>query len=648
MPAKNDIELGMSRAISRRDFVNGTAVAAGAGLMGGVPALTLGSLSGSNAAPSTEIYPPELTGMRGSGYPSAYSTGHAMRDGSFWAGAPRPIDTEERFDLVVVGAGISGLAAAYFYQKRHGFRKKILILDNHDDFGGHAKRNEFRTAGDLRISNAGSFNIYAGSDSTRFQREIYGDLGIDVAALAKTTVDPHFYARLGMGQSVFFDKETFGADQLLKDPAPWTDFTFLYAPNRPLDAEARWAGFMADAPLAPEVKRDLFRLYHERRDYLPQLSGDEKVEKLNNMSYQDYLVQIVGCHPMVCTYLRDRTYGSGRGLSSTTALSAHERFGLPGFDGLNLPKAAQVDDGVEYHFPEGNATVARLLVRKLVPGALPGMTLEDSILARVNYAALDSRTNAVRIRLNSTVVHAQNQSSRSGGEVAVSYMQGGKLYTTRTSQCVLACWNYLIPYLCPEMSAEQKLALSYNVHTPNLWVNVWLRQWRPFHAAGTCFINAPGSYYASLILEQPVSIGGYRHSQSPEDPIVMTMLRGYERPGLPIKEQFRLGRAEMYATSFETFERNAREQLGRTLGPHGFDPAEDILGLTVNRWGHGYAYWYSPLYDDFLKNGGEPPHLRARRPFGNITIANTASGADDTTELAIDMAARAVNELAQL
>jgi spermidine dehydrogenase len=313
---------------------------------------------------------------------------------------------------------------------------------------------------------------------------------------------------------------------------------------------------------------------------------------------------------------------------------------------LNSPNPVATE-GVEYHFPEGNATVARLLVRKLVPGSLPGRTLEDSILSRLDYARLDQRGNATRIRLDSTVVQVQNREQASHAHVAVSYMQGGKLYVTRAAKCVLACWNYLIPYLCPEMPPEQKTALRYNVHTPNLWVNVWLRQWRPFQKAGTNFINAPGSYYASLILEQPVSIGGYRHSQSPDDPTVMTMLRGYEHPGLHIKEQFRLGRAEMYATSFETFERNAREQLARTLGPQGFDPADDILGLTVNRWGHGYAYWYSPLYDDFLKNGGEPPHLRARRPFGHVTIANTASGADDSTELAIDMAARAVSELAR-
>jgi spermidine dehydrogenase len=104
----------------------------------------------------------------------------------------------------------------------------------------------------------------------------------------------------------------------------------------------------------------------------------------------------------------------------------------------------------------------------------------------------------------------------------------------------------------------------------------------------------------------------------------------------------------MYETSFETYEREARKQLSAMLGPYGFDPAKDILGLTVNRWGHGYSYWYSALYDDFLINGGEAPHLRARKPFGQITIANTDSGGTDSTNLAIDMAHRAVNELESL
>jgi len=286
------------------------------------------------------------------------------------------------------------------------------------------------------------------------------------------------------------------------------------------------------------------------------------------------------------------------------------------------------------------------LVRKLVPGALSGKTLPDSMLARLDYSTLDRPGQSCRIRLNSTAVKVENL-KRDGviTGVRVAYSRDGKLYQTEAAGCVMACWNFMIPYLCPEMPAEQKAALAYNVHTPNLWVNVWLRNWKPFKKAGINFINAPNGYFSQIILEQPVSVGGYQHSQTPEDPIVLTMLRAYVRPGLPIKDQFRLGRAEMYGTTFEDFEREARNQLGRALGPYGFDPKQDILGITVNRWGHGYSYWYSALYDEFLKTNEEPPHLRARVPFGKITIANTDAAGICGTGLAIDMAHRAVNEL---
>ncbi|WP_428332965.1 FAD-dependent oxidoreductase [Novosphingobium sp.] len=631
----SDKDLGMHRPIQRRDFLNG-ALVSGAALM------TPGGFARARTNPGP--YPPALTGMRGSGYPAAYSTGHALRDHTF-APTGRASETADSYDLIVVGGGISGLAAAWFYQQRHGGNARVLIIDNHDDFGGHAKRNEFGEGAKMRLSNAGSFNIFADDHDSGAHVDLYRTLGIDIAALARDTVDPGFYARMGMGQGVFFDRETFGRDVLLPDPAPWTDFSFLYSPNVPPDADARWARFMADAPLPARAKADIHRLYHAKTDYLAGMSTEEKVRRLDAMSYADYLTGPAGCDAQVVAYLRDRTFGSGRGLSSTTALSAHQRFGLPGFAGLGLLAAYDTDEsGTSYHFPEGNATVARLLVGRLIPGALRARDPATSMLERVDYTRLDDPGNPTRLRLNATAYHVAN----TPGGVEVSYTLGGvegRLHTTRAKHCVLACWNYVIPYICPDLPAPQREALAYNVKTPNLWVNVWLNNWRAFHQAGTCYMNAPGSYYASLILEQPVSIGGYAHSATPDDPTVMTMLRGYETPGLPIKDQFRLGRAEMYATTFDTFERETRTQLARSLGAHGFDPARDIAGLTVNRWGHGYSYWYSPLYDDFLKTGGPPPHLAARQRFGAITIANTDSGGTDTTELAIDMAARAVAEL---
>jgi spermidine dehydrogenase len=632
--AHGDAGLGMNSDIPRYDIVDGKASLIRRPL----------PLAGMDAGADDPGYPPALTGMRGSGVPRAYLNGHALREGWLMDALPKAAVDPQHYDLVVVGGGISGLAAAYFFQKRWGKDKKVLILDNHDDFGGHAKRNEFTIGGDTRLSNAGSFNIY--EPGTDAERELFADIGVDVGALARDNVDTGFYFRQGMGQSVFFDRENFGADTLLKDPAPWTDFVFLYSPNVPPDADARWAAFMRDAPLPEAVRQDIYRLYHDRVDYLLGLTVEQKVEKLTYMSYADFVTQVAKCDPMVVTYLRDRVFGSGRGLDATTALAGYMR-NLPGLDGMNLPPRRE--RAARYHFPEGNATIARLLVRKLVPQALPGNSVADSMTQRVDYSKLDRPSNTARIRLNSTVVNVRNvtRAGQDGGQdgVDIVYMTDDQVHRVKADRCVLACWFHVIPYLCPDMPLEQREALHYNVHVPNLWVNVWLRNWEAFKRAGACLINAPMGYYASLALEFPVSVGDHKHSQSPEQPTKLSMLRGYGSPGLHIKDQFRLGRIEMYETTFETYEREARKQLQATLGPYGFDAARDIAGITVNRWGHGYSYWYSPLYDDFLKQGGEPPHLRARKRFGRITVANTDAGGTDTTALAISMASRAVDEL---
>ena len=593
-------------------------------------------------------YPPARTGLRGSGYPGAYTVGHELRDGQFWAHAANETDTGESYDLVVVGGGISGLAAAYFYRQVHGSKARVLVLDNHDDFGGHAKRVQYGEGAKLRISNGGTFWI----------EEPYGpvaltllhELGIDPEKYQRENTDPGFYARLGMGQGVFFDQETFGADKLLPDPAPWTDFMALYEPNVPSDQEARWRRFRAEAPLAENVKRDLYRLYMESHDYLPGLSIEQKIEKLKATSYPDFLTKIAGCDPMVVTYLRDRPFGSAAGLDQFSAYRASGYRHLPGLYGMGLPPYRML--GPFAHLPDGNATVARLLVRQLVPAALPGSTLEDSILTPVDYRALDHADAPVRIRLNSTAVKVQNVATAQfqafgygepgvdGDEVQVSYAHAdNQLYRVRARHCILACWNYLIRYIVPDLPATQKAALAQNVKVPNLWVNVWLRNWRAFHKAGVNLINAPNSYYASIFLQGPVSVGGYSHSKNPDEPTVLTMLHAFIRPGMPPDVQHRLGRLDMYATSLDTFRHEAFRQLDRMLAPYGFRSDRDIADITVNRWGHGYTWWAD------APEGETPYHIRGRQPFGRISIANTDAAGDDSTQDAIEQAYRAVHEV---
>jgi spermidine dehydrogenase len=229
----------------------------------------------------------------------------------------------------------------------------------------------------------------------------------------------------------------------------------------------------------------------------------------------------------------------------------------------------------------------------------------------------------------------------------VAYAQsrgGGKVWRVRAHDCVLANWNMMIPYLVPELPAAQKGALHSLVKCPLVYTNVALRNWTSFHRLGIARVYAPGSWHTGLNLSPAVNIGSYRSARSPEEPIVIRMMRAPARPGLSEYDQNRAGRMELLQTSFETFERNIRDQLARTLGPGGFDPARDIEGIAVNRWPHGYAPEYNSLWDrDFDADHG--PNLIARKRFGRIAIANSDSGYAAYTDCAIDQAHRAVGEL---
>ena len=161
---------------------------------------------------------------------------------------------------------------------------------------------------------------------------------------------------------------------------------------------------------------------------------------------------------------------------------------------------------------------------------------------------------------------------------------------------------------------------------------------------GVAQIYAPGSYYSSLALNQVVDIGGYASVRSPDEPVLVHLERVPVAPGLPEREQHRIGRQDILATSFETYERNIRDQLDRMLGPGGFDAKRDVAAITVNRWPHGYTYEYNPLFDPDWPPG-EAPHELGRARFGRITIANSDAGAAAFTNQAIDEANRAVEEL---
>jgi spermidine dehydrogenase len=270
----------------------------------------------------------------------------------------------------------------------------------------------------------------------------------------------------------------------------------------------------------------------------------------------------------------------------------------------------------------------------------------DVVLAKANYSKLDSSSSPVKIRLNSTAVRVRHVGdAASAKEVEVAYARGGKVYTAKAKNCILACWHVVIPYICQDLPQKQRDALASAQKIPLLYTNVALRNWTSFQKLNANSVYAPGCYHTRMTLDLPVSIGGYECARKPEEPIVVHMMKTPCRPGRPSREQHTLGRIELFNTTFETMERKIREQLARTLGGGGFDPARDIAAITVNRWPHGYAYEYNSLMDSFWLEGGELPCEIARKTFGRIAIANADAGAYAYTDEAINQAWRAVGEI---
>ena len=644
-----DKDLGMDRAITRRDFLNGVAVTAGGAIL---PPHILAALKDDlDPEKSGSYYPPALTGLRGS-HVGSFEVAHSIRDKEFWQNAPKPIETNEKFDLIIVGGGISGLSAAHFFRKANP-GARILILENHDDFGGHAKRNEFKIGDRTLLCFGGTFSIQSPAPYSTVARSLVEELGIDVTAYPKHLAK-NLYRSHGMQPTVFFDKETFGADVLTVNPLP-IGGTENEGDKEP-DTEDAWKRFFAEAPLSDKSKQDLLGL-RKGKDYYPGLTSDEKKARLARISYEKYLTDVAGVDPQIAKlYYAASQALYGIGIDALAAQDAWG-YGFLGFAGLNLDptpgKGMNRDtipnaDAEKFfcHFPDGNATIARLLVRSLIPSAIPGNSLDDVITARADYSQLDGSESAVKIRLNSTAVRVRHTGPvASAKEVEVIYSRFGKLYTVRAPHAVLACWNFVIPYIWAELPESQKQALHYEAKVPLLYTNVAIRNWTSFQKLGAYSIYAPSGYHSYFRPDLPVSMGNYRCSMSPEEPVVLHMLKTPCRPGYPARDQHRMGRIELFTTEFETIERKIREQLGRTLGPGGFDPAHDIAAITVNRWPHGYAYEYNSLWDKFWLEGGETPCEVARKPLGRITIANADAGAYAYTDGAIDQAWRAVQEL---
>jgi spermidine dehydrogenase len=609
----SDRALGLGRPIARRDFLGGVALAGAAS-----------ALPGAALAQASADYPPAKTGLRGQ-YPGSFEMAHAARDGGF-DGPISAEDSGEHHDLVIVGAGISGLSAAWLQAQALGAGRKVLILDNHDDFGGHAKRNEFQHQGRTILAYGGTMSIETPFPYSYTAKKLIADLGVDLTSYDR--YETRAYA--GLAPGTFFDREHFAGDRVVAGTG-----------RKP------WPQFFAEAPLSPAVRADLTRLHMDKVDYLPGLSPDARAEALKRMSYQNFLLGPAKMLPASLPFFVGQGYRNNKRVDTLPAWEAALSRRAPGFAGMALPGQIQAD-AQHFHWPDGNAAVARLLVSRLVPGVFAGpLDQESVVLAPANYAALDNPAGAVRIRLNAMVVRVEHLGpvTRSTEKaVRVVYVKDGKRVSVTAANVILACFNNIIPYIVPSLPPAQKAALLYASKVPMLYTNVLIRNWQAWAKLGVRAIHAPNGYHTTVALDTPMAIGGYASAATPDEPVVLHMVRNPNKPGLPRKEQNRIGRVEMLATDFTTIEREIRSQLQRMLGPGGFDAARDILAITANRWPHGYSYTYDTLDDPDMPDE-QRPHILGRQSFGRIAIANADAGAAAFTNTAIDMADRAVQEM---
>ena len=624
--------------ITRRNFVNGTLMAAGASVLPMV-----GTSQAVMAALTPSYYPPARTGLRGS-HPGSNEHAHARAwGGQSNSGAPTALN--EEYDLVVVGGGISGLAAAYFYQQEYGTDKKVLILDNHDDFGGHAKRNEHNIDGDIRIGFGGSESLEGTRDYDEVMLNLLKDIGVDLELFSEA-YDVDFYKRHNLGASTYFNKRIFGEDKVVKHPfCGYPAFIEgLLRSKLPMEKAVE------ETPLSKKGKEQLMRVL-KGGEHVIDIPKEDLKEYIHTHSYFDYLTNTLGVDdPLVLRMARHTSIDYTEGGTDTLSIAEVLESGPLGIDPSISWKNA-IGDGSDqkylrkegdtfslkdpyiHHFPDGNATIARLLVKKMIPNVGSGTNAQEIILSKFNYDELDKPSNNVRIRLNSTVVNVVHDGPpHNASGVYINYINNNKTYQIKAKGVVMACYNMIIPHIVPDLPQDQYVALRSLNKVPLQLSTIGVRNWRGMKELGIGMVMCPGNMHQAVNLDFPVSIGDYEYTKSPDDPCILHMRSAPlgETIGAPAIEQFKEVRYRMLGLTFDDYEQEIREHLSGMLPKELFDFDRDVQSIMVNRWAHGYSY-------------GDPGDI-GRQPFGRITIANSDANDTSLVQSAIGQAYRAVKE----
>jgi len=628
--------------ISRRDFLNGVLLGTGTSLLGArAPAL---------AGQAEDLKPDEdWYGYGGVGdyaashgnTPELVSRAHDVRSGRFRDASDDAIDTGETYDVVIVGAGLAGLGAAYEFQRTAAPSQHCLMLDNHPVFGGEAKRNEFDVEGHRLIAPQGSngFSVPAA--------------GEDLGAYAKG--DAYWYEKLGVPREfayqawqdtrkpLRFGSDNYGFLYWLEHTASMGYFfdreSHGVSPQWAVDP---WNERLRSMPLPQKAIDDLLAWrYSERKPY----AGEDFERWLDTMTYKDFIEKVMRLSPAVTDYADPILVSAAGG--SSDVLSAYAAYAIV-FPGTNTFLPAEVRDFTKFErhsFPGGNTGFARFFVKRIMPEAIGGKdSFEDIINGPINFDRLDRTGQRLRMRLGATVVDVKHTGKAGlADKVALTYVRGDKLYRVTAGGVVMATGGWITKHAVRDLPTAHHRAMSDFVHAPFLVANVALRNWRFMYELGITACRWSGGFGFSCNLRQPMLVGDHRPPLDPDKPIVLTFYVPFFYPGHPARTQGLMGRTELLGTSYADYERQIIAQLNRLFAEAGFDAKRDLAGIILNRWGHAYVLPTPGFY--FGKNGAPALREVVRQPFGRIAFGHSELHGNQHWGPAADEGQRAIRQV---
>ena len=606
MVSKFDKELGLDRAITRRDFGYGTSLLLSTAVVGCGKSTDKQIHSNSDYSfdVSTNWYGPGGIGDYAKSHgntPELIKTAHEVRSGRFNKENAYAVDSGEEYDLVVVGGGFSGLSAAYHFNRLNP-AGRVLILDNHPLFGGEAKRNDFNVNG-IHISGPQGSNDFGIPSATGGPDDYFSALNLPrefnyvepggSAAGMRIPIDNYDYMTW---QEKHYDVGHFfnGAVN------PWIKDV--------------WGTGLNLTPWSTEVKDAFSRV---RSTEIEDKNGQDTDRWLDSITLKSYYEEELGL-PSQVTSFYDPIMASIIGLGCD-GISAYwgKYFDMPGFK-----KPELYNENLLQSFPGGNTGIARHFVKKLIPDAIDGTSFEKVLFGRIAFDQLDREDKPVRIRLKSTAVNIEHASQVNGNErVQITYAKNGELNQLKAKAVVMATGGWVNRHVLKDLPSEYHGAYGKFGHSPVLVANVALTNWRFLERLGVSAAIWPEGFGFTCNIRRPMIVDGKSQPLHPDKPIVLTFYTPIFKPGLERKEQGAVGRAELLSTSFSDYERQIREQMTTMFSAGGFNPAEDIAGIILNRWGH--AYVNPDLGFMFGKDGNMAPPDVIRKPYGRIAIGHS-------------------------